>query len=156
MSKHVDSINMNKDAPAFGTEPALAVAKEEPAKAQLETFEDEGVKIYERNPKTGVVQYYDTDGQVVSDRMIDIFMEKYPVAPEYNQQGGEKSGELKLREVGYESHGKEKFEGGKPPEYIVERQDYTEGEAHQATIEKKYYKIVKFLRGELRPPNQNG
>lgn len=155
MRKHFDNINMNKDKPAFDNEdkvemadtpdfkPTVTVQEEKP-----EVFEHEGVKIYEKNAATGDVKYFDTEGKEVSTRVVDTLFEKYPAPPEFNQQGGEKEGELQITNSTYTKHGNEKFEGGKEPEYVSERQKYTEGDTHIATIPKEYYMLVKFLRGD--------
>jgi hypothetical protein len=157
MKKHVDSIDMNTGKAAFDNEDKVEMSdspKFEPettAKtvAPKEIFEHEGVKIYEKETATGNVTYFDTEGKEVSSRIVDILFEKYPAPPEFNQQGGEKKGELVVTNTEYKTHGNEKFEGDKPPEYVSERQEYTEGDIHMATIPKEHYQLVKFLRGEL-------
>lgn len=148
-SKHVDSINMNQDSPAYGPEDKAFKASPEAAPpAEVEKFEHEGKKIYEKNTATGNVTYFDTNGDEVSQRVVDILFEKYPAPPEFNQQGGEKKGEPQLLEADYQQSGRENL-AGKEVKYIQERQDYTEGESYLATIPKEQYKLVQFLRGEF-------
>jgi hypothetical protein len=154
--KFFDNINMNEGKPAYeNTEEKTSVSAttEGVVVEQLkpEVFEHEGVKIYQKNPESADVTYYDSNGKEVSGRVVDILFEKYSAPPEYNQQGGEKKGDLQVRNAEYKAHGKEKFHNGKEPEYVVERQDYTEGESYTATIPKEHYQLVRFLRGELRP-----
>jgi hypothetical protein len=159
MRKHVDSIDMNTGKPAFDNEdkvemadaPKFETTATEKSVNPKETFEHEGVKIYEKTTATGDVIYYDVNGNEVSSRVVDILFTQYPAAPEFNQQGGEKDGEMIVTNAEYKVHGKEKFEDGKKPEYVVERQNYTVGDPHMATIPKEHYQLVKFLRGELQP-----
>jgi hypothetical protein len=146
--KHVDSIDMNVDAPHFTSEPEIAAVAAEDKGPVTETFEREGVKIYTKD-ENGNVTYFDTDGKEVSSRVVDTLFEKYPAPPEFNQQGGEKKGDLQVRNSVYQKHGNEKFESGKEPEYVVERQEYTEGDTHITTIHKELYPLVKFLRGDF-------
>lgn len=155
MRKHFDNISMNTDKPAFtgGSQadaPAFNPTKtEETAKAEVETFEQEGVKIYEKTVDAADVKYFDTTGKEVSTRIVDTLFEKYPAFPEFSRNGGEKKGELQTTDATYTPHGNENFEGGKVPEYVVERQEYADGETHVATIPKELYMIVRFLRGEF-------
>jgi len=161
MRKHIDSIDMNTGKAAFDNEDKVEAGMADAPKFDptvtaesvnpVETFEHEGVKIYEKKTTTGDVIYYDANGNEVSSRVVDILFEKYPPAPEFNQQGGEKDGEMIVTNAEYKTHGKERFEDGKLPEYVVERQNYTIGDAHMATIPKEHYQLVKFLRGEIAP-----
>lgn len=150
VNKHIDSINMNKDSPAYGPgeQPEFKPSAEAKEDTPPEIFEHEGVKIYEKNTDTGNVTYFDTNGDEVSQRVVDILFEKYPAPSEFNQQGGEKKGELQLLEADYQQSGRENL-AGKEVKYIQERQDYTEGESYLATIPKEQYKLVQFLRGEF-------
>ena len=147
--KHVESINMNTDTPLYAPEKPEVTETVVVEKAPVtETFERDGVKIYTKD-ENGVVTYFDTDGKEVSSRVVDTLFERYPAPPEFNQQGGEKKGDLQLRNAVYEKHGKEYFgKDGKEPEYVVERQEYTEGDTYIATIHKELYPLLKLLRGE--------
>jgi hypothetical protein len=154
MGRHFDNISMNTGKPAFVGEVPTNAPEFKPTvtaedKANKETFEQEGVKIYEKTTDTGDIKYFDTNGKEVPTRIIDTMFEKYPALPEFNQQGGEKKDKLQVTNTTYTPNGKENFEDGKIPEYVVERQEYTEGDTIVATIPKEYYMIVRFLRGEF-------
>lgn len=145
--KNVDTIAMNTDTPVYAAEkPAVTATAEEKAPA-AETFEKEGVKIYVKD-ESGNVTYYDANGKEVDSNTVDTLFAKYPAPLEFNQQGAEKKGEMETRESKYQKSGNEKFEDGKEPEYVVEKQEYTEGDVYTATIRKELYPLVKFLRGD--------
>lgn len=150
MRKHFDNISMNIDKPAFTSTDAPDFspnATEQPP--AVETFEQEGVKIYEKTPDTADVKYFDTNGKEVPTRIVDTLFEKYPAFPEFSRNGGEKKGEPNVTDATYTKHGNENFAGSNIPEYVVERQEYSDGETYVVTIPKELYMIVRFLRGEF-------
>ena len=115
---------------------------------ELESGTIGGVKIYTRNKTTGDVKYYDSNGKEMDLGAITALQEQYALPPEFSQTGAERKGEIQTREAPYVTSGKEVFADGVKPEYVVERQEYSDGDSWTRTIPKSQYSLVKFLRGE--------
>lgn len=139
--KHTDNVDMTFTA----EEP-----KTEPVTSPVETFEKEGHIIYKVD-ESGLTVFYDIDGNAVSNTVIENLSLGYPVVPETNDNGDEKDGELKVRFIKQETQEgivKSSEVEFKDCDIIEERQYYKNGEAFIKTIPKKYYYIIKYLRGE--------
>lgn len=140
--KALDNVSMDfTNAP----DPAAAAAPSGAEEGQQEAWEEikfENVKVAEKNAD-GSMRYYDTNGKLVSDRVLNVLLELLKV-PEFSAAGAEKRGEIFVREVDYKVQGDENVSGD--TQFVQEKQYYEDDDSWDKTFLKSQYTLLKYLR----------
>lgn len=171
--KNLDNLDTSfSDKPLADTSPDSIKNEEQKRKEELAKVEkailgdnpvivnDNGKKVYARNPKTGEMIFYDANGNHVSMDVIDKLETAYHKYPERLDLGAKKKGDVQVRFVA-EKFNEEKnmTETVEVPfeecELISERADYVDKdgnlvEAITNSIPKNHYSLVKLLRDEIK------
>lgn len=140
-------------------QPAIDPGKDETeagAKTATKTFEHDGGKVYEVDTEGRLYTFFDSDGNPLDDNLVENLRLAYPPVPDQDDLGTNKAGPLVIREVDDKNQTPQDANFSGTVTMVTERQNYESGQAFTKTILKKYYNIVRVLRGEIGISEEEG